>query len=118
MMNDFFAHPPLWGYLLAGVLGTASWRLLGAIIIGHVDEHSMVFQWITAVAYGMAAALLIRVLIMPQGNMEVLSILIHSSSVALAVLLWWVTRKNIMLGLLLGFVCYVALQYIRAGLTG
>ena len=105
----------LWSYLIAAIIGTTSWRMIGAAICGRIDEQSRLFQWISAVAYAMVAALLIRVLIMPSNQMDTAidfeAMLIRAIIVMLSFAVWYVTKKSVVLGLATGFICFVLFQW-------
>lgn len=98
--------PPLWLYLAAAIAATTIWRMLGAALIGHINEQSPLFRWVSSIAYGLVAALLMRVLILPSHQLNITAIMANSFTVFIAFLGWWLSRRSIMMGMVCGAISF------------
>ena len=63
----------LWLLLGLCIVSTYVWRFAGTAIARHIDPESAVFRWIACVAYGMLAALISRMVLIPAGTMAVVA---------------------------------------------
>jgi len=88
--------------VLACGAGTYVWRGIGVWVAGRIDVTSAWFQWLTCIAYAMIAGLVSRVVLMPVGDLEQTTLLHRLFGVAIAVIAFRLTRKNQLVGVLLG----------------
>lgn len=56
-----------WMILLLAAAGTYTWRGLGVLLSGKLDQNSALFRWVTCVTYAMVASLVIRIIVLPVG---------------------------------------------------
>lgn len=58
-----------WGWiiLILAALGTYTWRGLGVLLSGRINQDSALFRWVTCVTYAMVASLVIRIIVLPVG---------------------------------------------------
>ena len=89
----------LWGILLLVSAATYVWRGFGAAIAARIDPGGDLSQWFSCVAFGMLAALISRILLMPVGIMA--DTLLSDRMVALAAgfVLFMAFRRNMLLAM-------------------
>lgn len=104
---------PTFLLVLACGLGTYLWRALGVALSGHLRPDSEVFAWVTCVAYAMLAGLVVRIVILPVGILtaSTLGDRLIACALALAVFFW--SRRNLFIGVSAGFLALIALTYLR-----
>lgn len=76
--------------LILAALGTYLWRFLGVAFSGRIDTESGFFRWMSCVAYAMLAGLVVRIILLPVGLLEQVSLEVRILAVALAtaIMLW------------------------------
>ena len=60
-----------------------------------IDENSKIYRWFNCLAYSTLAALISRVLIFPNGDLIEVSYIIRIIVVILAILIFLLTKKNL-----------------------
>ena len=70
-------------------------RFLGVISSEKIKETSKIFKWFNCIAYSVLAALIARMVIFPAGELAESSIFIRLFVVALSVLMFLFTKKNL-----------------------
>ena len=76
-------------------IATYSSRLFGMITSEKIDENSKIYRWFNCLAYSTLAALISRVLIFPNGDLIEVSYIIRIIVVILAILIFLLTKKNL-----------------------
>ena len=109
-MNENFLGLTL--LVLACGAGSYIWRGLGVWVADRVDVESDWFQWITCVAFAMIAALVSRVVMLPVGELEHTALLNRLAGVAVAVIVYRVANKSLLLGVLAGAAVLPVLGFI------
>ena len=49
------------------IVCTYSWRWLGVLVAGRMDDDSPIFEWVTCVAYAIATGLMMKIILLPGG---------------------------------------------------
>ena len=112
-MNDSFLGLTL--LVLACGAGSYFWRGLGVWVADRVDVESNWFRWITCVAFAMIAGLVSRVIMLPVGELEHTALLNRLAGVAVALLVYRVANKSLLLGVLAGAAVLPILEAITRG---
>lgn len=105
-------------WLLLGVcaLTTYLWRGLGVPIAGRLDPQSQWLAWISCVAYAMIAGLVARMLVLPTGALaEITGFERACGSAAALVAYFWLTRRNLFVGVAAGAAAIWALKLAASG---
>ena len=76
-------------------LATYLSRFLGVITSMKISENSKIYRWFNCLAYSTLAALISRVLIFPNGALEDVSHLLRLIIVIVAILVFYLTKKNL-----------------------
>tara|TARA_B100000424_G_C22705256_1_gene384361 strand:+ start:281 stop:607 length:327 start_codon:yes stop_codon:yes gene_type:complete len=76
-------------------LATYSSRFLGMLTSLKISEKSKIYRWFNCLAYSTLAALISRVLIFPNGVLMDTSYLIRVIVILIAILIYFVTKKNL-----------------------
>ncbi|MDC3061083.1 AzlD domain-containing protein [Candidatus Pelagibacter sp.] len=76
-------------------LATYSSRFLGMLTSLKINEKSKIYRWFNCLAYSTLAALISRVLIFPNGVLMDTSYLIRVIVILIAILIYFVTKKNL-----------------------
>ncbi|WP_251371477.1 AzlD domain-containing protein [Polynucleobacter sp. VK25] len=84
-MGDALTGWGLWIALVGACLGTYFCRAIGVFLSQSINQDSEVFRWLAAVTYAMAAALTVRLILMPLGLMATVPLWIRILICALAV---------------------------------
>jgi len=103
-----------WLALALGALVSFAWRFAGVAVSGRIDPNGAVFLWVQSVAYAMLAALVARMVVFPTGPLED-SLLWHRLVAgALAVGVFYLARRQLVLGVLAGLALFIGLQFSGA----
>ena len=70
-------------------------RFLGVVSSEKIKETSKIFKWFNCIAYSVLAALIARMVIFPAGELAESSIFIRLFVVTLCVLIFLLTKKNL-----------------------
>jgi branched-subunit amino acid transport protein len=101
--------------VLACGLATYLWRGLGMLVSGRVRMDSEFFIWAGCVAYAMIAGLAVRILLLPTGTLAATPLPERLVACAIALVVYFVFRRNLFVGIAAGFVALVTLVAIRSG---
>jgi branched-subunit amino acid transport protein len=95
---------PWWPYVLMTVaaLATYFWRALGVALSGRIDAGSRLFEWVACVAYAMLAGLIARMILLPNGPLADTATADRIGAAAVALAIFFVTRRNVGLGVAAG----------------
>ena len=76
-------------------LATYLSRFLGVVSAEKIKETSKMFRWFNCLAYSTLAALIARIVIFPSGSLSEIDYLIRFIVVILSVLVFYLTKKNL-----------------------
>jgi branched-subunit amino acid transport protein len=102
-----------WLLLLAAALVTYAWRALGVAISGRIAPDGALFEWVSAVAYALLAALIARMIVDPMGPLEQTPLLDRLAGVGVALGAFLLARRNLFVGVAAGVLTLVLLIYLR-----
>ena len=96
-------------------LATYLWRGLGMLVSGRVSMDSEFFVWAGCVAYALIAGLAVRILLLPTGTLAATPLPERLAACAIALVVYFVFRRNLLVGIAAGFVALVTLVAMRNG---
>ncbi|MPZ10932.1 MAG: AzlD domain-containing protein [Kiloniellaceae bacterium] len=104
MLEQELAGGPWWPYVLmtVGALATYFWRALGVALSGRIDAGSRLFEWVACVAYAMLAGLISRMILLPNGPLAETATADRVAGAAIALAIFFLTRRNVGLGVAAG----------------
>ena len=70
-------------------------RFLGVVSAEKIKETSKMFRWFNCLAYSTLAALIARMIIFPSGSLNEVDYLIRFIVVFLAIVIFYLTKKNL-----------------------
>ena len=76
-------------------LATYLSRFLGVVSSEKIRETSKMFRWFNCLAYSTLAALIARIVIFPSGSLSEVDHIIRFIVVALSVVVFYLTKKNL-----------------------
>jgi hypothetical protein len=92
-----------WGLALiivAAALVSDVWRLMGALLASRIDEGSLVFRYVKAVATTLIAAVIIRLTLYPTGELAQTTMWLRLGALASGFAVYLIARRSVALGLL------------------
>jgi branched-subunit amino acid transport protein len=98
-----------WAFILAGAVVTYAWRAGGVVFSGRINPDSAVMRWIAAIAYALLAGLIARLIVLPQGALAETALAWRMAAVAVTLAIYFVTRRNIAVGVFAGTVTMIML---------
>jgi len=101
--------------ILGCALATYLWRGLGMLVSGRVRMDGEFFIWAGCVAYALIAGLAVRILLVPTGTLAATPLPERLIACAIALIVYFVFRRNLLAGIAAGFVALVTLVAIRSG---
>jgi branched-subunit amino acid transport protein len=108
-MSDFIGDwHSLLVLLLAGFLPNEVWRMLGLWLGGGIDEESELLVWVRAVATAILAGVIAQILVLPPGALASIPAELRYGAVAVGVVVFMVTRRSILFGVVSGELVMVA----------
>lgn len=99
--------------ILVCAAATYLWRGLGVLLSGKVRADGEIFTWVGCVAYAMIAALIARMIFLPAGSLAATSLAERLAAITLALLAYYIGRKNLLLGILAGFTAMCASGWLQ-----
>jgi branched-subunit amino acid transport protein len=104
--------------LLVFACGAATylWRGLAVPLSGRVRVDSELFTWIGCVAYAMVASLIARMVLLPSGTLAATLLPDRLLACAVALVVYFAGRRNLILGMSAGFVVIVVSGWLRGGI--
>lgn len=100
-------------FVVVAVLANFVWRFGGVVIAGHVEEASRFFAWTTCVSYAIAAGLMMNLLVLPSGALSATAFADRSIAFAAAVVVFYLAKRRLFLGLAVGIVLFFVLITVR-----
>ena len=76
-------------------LATYLSRFLGVVSSEKIKETSKIFRWFNCLAYSTLAALIARIIVFPSGSLSEVDYLTRFIVVFLALIIFYVTKKNL-----------------------
>ena len=76
-------------------LATYLSRFLGVVSSEKIKENSKIFRWFNCLAYSTLAALIARITIFPAGDLAEINYLIRLIVVILSLIIFFLTKKNL-----------------------
>ena len=70
-------------------------RFLGVVSSEKIKETSKIFKWFNCIAYAILSALIARMVIFPAGVLSESSILIRILVIAVGIIIFFATKKNL-----------------------
>lgn len=107
-----------WVALAVGALVTYFWRGLGVALSGRLNPQSPLFEWIACVAYALLAGLIARMILLPLGSLAETPLPDRVAAAGLAFVVFFLTRRNLLLGVGSGFAVMVLATWGRNALGG
>jgi branched-subunit amino acid transport protein len=96
-------------------IATYLWRGLGMLVSARVRMDSEFFVWAGCVAYALIAGLAVRILVLPTGTLAATPLPERLVACVIALVVYFVFRRNLFVGIAAGFVALVGLVAIRNG---
>ncbi len=100
-----------WVMVLAAAAVTYIWRGLGVVVAGRFSADSEVVRWIGFVAYAMLAGLFSRMILIPAGQLAQVPLEWRLGAVAIAIVVWRLVGRNVVVGTLSGFAFLIVLNF-------
>lgn len=112
-MSDGALSPYL--VMLAGAAVTYVWRGLGVLLAGRVRPDGAVLDWIGCVAFALLAGLIARMIVLPIGPLAATGLGARLAAAGIALAIFFLLRRSVLLGVLAGAVSLVMLSWGTAG---
>ncbi len=117
MSESALPDATFWWPMLIIVIGAAVtyvWRALGVSLSGRIDAEGALFQWAACVAYALLAALIARMILLPTGPLAQTPMIDRLAATSLALVVFYVSRRNMLLGVGVGAGVLVLATYARS----
>lgn len=102
-----------WLLMALAVAATLMWRFLGVLIAGRVRSNSWIFEWVTAVAFAIAAGLGARIILWPTGALGDTALLDRLAALAISLAVFALTRRGVFYALIAGTIAFGAIVFWR-----
>ena len=99
--------------LLVGAATTYVSRFLGVMLAGRLQVESPLFEWLSCVTYALLAALIARMIVFPSGPLAEAPLFDRVAAATLALATFYLTRRNMLLGVAAGFATLVLVTWVR-----
>lgn len=96
------------------IVCTYSWRWMGVLIAGRIEDDSPVFEWVTCVAYAIATGLMMKIIVMPGGALAESHLIDRLAGLAVCVGVFYGLRKNLLAGLGAGVCAFMLFPGLRS----
>lgn len=94
--------------IFIGFLPNEIWRVLGVLFGRGIDENGVWMQWVRAVATALLAAVVARLLIVPNGALIALPLWLRAGAILAGVGGFLALRRSVLAGVLIAEIVLVA----------
>lgn len=108
----------LWPYLvviLFGFLPSEIWRWTAVFLVRGLSEEAEILVWVRAVATALLAGVVAKLLLTPSGALAVVPVWGRWGALGAGILAFFVFRKSMMAGVIIGEVVLIGTAMIFAG---
>ena len=104
---------PWWpvALLIAGAAATYVWRALGVALSGRIVPQGRLFGWVACVAYALLSGRVARMIVLPSGSLSAVALCGRVGAAALALLVFFLARRNMPLGVVAGVAVFMGLSW-------
>lgn len=101
-----------WVTVLVAAAATYFWRALGVALSGRINPNGVISEWIGCVAYALLAGLIARMIVLPIGPLHSVGLGIRLTAAAVALAVFYLARRSILLGVFAGAGALVGLTLL------
>ncbi len=95
------------------IVCTYSWRWMGVLVAGRIEDDSPVFEWVTCVAYAIATGLMMKIILLPGGALAQTNLIDRLAGLAVCIGVFYAAGKNLLAGLGAGVCIFMLLPGLR-----
>jgi branched-subunit amino acid transport protein len=111
-------HAGPWALIALAAAATYVWRWLGVLLAGRIDPASARFEWAGCVAYALLAGLIARMILLPFGPLAETPMADRIGAAVIALALFFLSRRNLLVGVAAGAGALVLFTWGRLTLAG
>lgn len=104
----------LFAVIIAAGLGSYIWRGFGVWLSGRIALDSPLLRWVTCVSYAMLAALVARMLMMPEGPLAATPLIDRVIGCAIGLGSLFLLKRNTLAAVLIGAGTLALLSVLRS----
>jgi hypothetical protein len=101
-MNWLVSLSPYLVLIAAGFLPNEVWRVLGIVVAHGLDESSELIVWVRAVATGLLAGVVAKIILFPPGALADVPLAVRLSAIAIGFAAFLIARRSVFVGVLVG----------------
>jgi hypothetical protein len=94
------------------ILGTMALRAGGVVIASHIRDDMRVFEWVTCVAFAIAAGIMVKVLLLPAGVLAEAPPLARATGAGAAIAAFLISGKRLFVGLATGVLVFLGVSML------
>jgi len=106
-MNALSELAPYLVLIAAGFLPNEVWRMLGVVVAHGLDEGSELVVWVRAVATGLLAGVVAKIVLFPPGGLADVPLTVRLSAMAVGFAAFMLVRRSVLAGVLAGEVVLI-----------
>jgi branched-subunit amino acid transport protein len=101
-MNGLGDLSPYLVLITAGFLPNEVWRMLGIVVAHGLDEGSQLVIWVRAVATGLLAGVVAKIVLFPPGGLADVRLTVRLAAIAIGFAAFLLMRRSVLAGVLVG----------------
>ena len=101
-MNGLGDLSPYLVLIAAGFLPNEVWRMLGIVVAHGLDEGSQLVIWVRAVATGLLAGVVAKIVLFPPGGLADVGLAVRLAAIVVGFLAFLSVRRSVFAGVLVG----------------
>ena len=114
-MNWLADLSPYLVLIAAGFLPNEVWRMLGIVVAHGLDEGSQLVIWVRAVATGLLAGVVAKIILFPPGGLADVRLTVRLAAIAVGFAAFLIVRRSVLAGVLVGEAVLILGAYWFAG---
>jgi hypothetical protein len=107
-MNALADLAPYLVLVAAGFLPNEVWRMLGVVAVRGLDERSELVVWVRAVATGLLAGVIGKILLLPPAGLAEVALAVRLAAIAAGLVAFLALGRSMFVGVLVGEAVLIA----------